>query len=263
MLRSLTCYFHVYISHHSFKKVFVVPNLFVAVEEVFQVFWDFAECAPKGDLKEDNPFPSQLVYDLNTPPSEQALAFYSRYHVEYVKLPDLKYSVKIQQELLDAMNKGEPVCCGTAKVNGVCKAQADKTIIQICQEDLDALKHGVNSWTDTLNIEPVRKDLNDWMSGFGNTGLHDDSELNLIEGDQLLTPVVVSGLAPPDLVAGADKLDGLNLGNLTTDETKLKEGITNAKRMQISGGGTKYEMTMKKIREGAYSLMRKDLVFAD
>ena len=67
--------------------------------------------------------------------------------------------------------------------------------------------------------------------------------------DELMKPVVVSGLAPPDLVDGAQKLD-VNLGNLTADEDALKRGITNAKRLQISGGGTKYEMTLQKVREG-------------
>jgi len=232
----------------------------VAVEEVFEVFWNATECAPQGDLDQDNPFPSQLVFDLNSPPSEQALAFYSRYHLEYVKLPDLKYAQGIRQELLDAMNRGEPVCCSVAKEEGVCPPGKRNGV---CSEgakieeqgDLDALNFGVISWNNNLNLEPNKDDLNNWMSGFGSEGLHGDSELKLNEDDdELLTPIVVSGLAPPDLVDGADKLDGLSIGNLATDEDTLKEGITNAKRLQISGGGTKYEMTMKKIREGVYPL---------
>ena len=56
---------------------------------------------------------------MNSPPSEQALAFYSRYHIEYVKLPDLKYSQKKQQELVDAIERKEPVCCSAEKVDGL------------------------------------------------------------------------------------------------------------------------------------------------
>jgi len=133
-----------------------VPNLFVAVEEVFEVFWDMADCAPIGDFAEDSsPFPSQLIFDVNSPPSEQALAFYSRYHVEYVKLPELKYSQKKQQELVDAMNRNEQVCCSVTKVNGVCPAgkrnavcsDDDKTEEQ---GDLDALDDGVESWVNNI-----------------------------------------------------------------------------------------------------------------
>jgi hypothetical protein len=196
---------------------------------------------------------------VNSPPSEQALAFYSRYHIEYVKLPGLKYSQKKQQELVDAMNRKEQVCCSAKKVNGLCALPAKRN--KVCdddekaeeQEDLDALNDGVNSWTNNMNIKPETDALVNWMSGsgFGSKGLHGDSELKLDEdsNDELMKPVVVSGLAPPDLVDGAQKLD-VNLGNLTADEDALKRGITNAKRLQISGGGTKYEMTLQKVREG-------------
>lgn len=237
-----------------------MPNLFVAVEEVFEVFWSMPDCAPIGDFTEDkpNPFPSQLIFDVNSPPSEQALAFYSRYHIEYVKLPDLKYSQKKQQELVDAMKRDEQVCCSVKKdKTGKCPAGKRN---KVCdddekleeQGDLDALNDGVNSWVTNMNIEPDPDALVNWMSelGFGSKGLHEDAELSLNEGSNaLMQPDVASGLAPPDLVDGAQKLN-VNLGNLTADEDALKRGIRKAKRLQISGGGTKYEMTMKKIREG-------------
>ena len=199
---------------------------------------------------------------MNSPPSEQALAFYSRYYVEYVKLPDLKDSQEKQQELVDAMNRNEPVCCSDDKVNGVCTPPAKRN--RVCddnekaeeQGDLDALDDGVTSWTNNMKIVPNTEDLVNWMSGsgFGSEGLHGDSELKLDEdsNDELMKPDVVSGLAPPDLVDGAEKLPDVDLGDLTADEDALKTGITNAKRLQISGGGTKYEMTMKKVREGVW-----------
>ena len=174
-----------------------------------------------------------------------------------------------------------------------------------------------------MNIEQTTDALVNWMSGsgFGSKGLHGDSELKLDEdsNDELTKPVVVSGLAPPDLVDGAQKLaspptdcfDNANYQNpifpgtacqslgpdclvwrpevtpgqleeifrmcpdtfnvscdytppptevtadeapppteVTADENALKRGITNAKRLQISGGGTKYEMMLQKVREG-------------
>lgn len=236
----------------------MVPNLFVAVQEVFEVFWNTTECAPIGDLAEANPFPSQLIFDVNTPPSEQSLAFYSRYHVEYIKIPEMKYAQQKQQELVDAMNRDDPVCCSVPKVNSVCPAGKRNAVCsdeakEEEQGDLDAIDDGIESWVNNMNIEPDTDSLVNWMSGFGSEGLHTDSELKFVEDNALLTPDVVTGLAPPDLVNSAEKLD-VNLGNLTSDPEALKRGVRNAKRLQISGGGTKYEITMKKIREGVLSM---------
>jgi len=241
------------------SDVFVVPNLFVAVEEVYEVFWDEAECEAAGVTDGDGTFsfPSQLVFDINSPPSEQSLAFYSRYHVEYVKIPELKYARDKQVELVIAMERKDPVCCSVPKVNSVCppdkrNAECDQNAIDEEIGDRDALIDGVQSWEDNVKKEADRGQLVNWMSEFGSEGMHGGVlALNEDNNDELMTPVVSAGLIPQDLINAAIPLPNKNLGeDFNTDVDALR----NAKRLQISGGGTKYEMTLKKVREGTTRL---------
>ena len=72
------------------SDVFLVLNLDVKFQEVFEVKWDNAAC---GVIELDTdvvpPLPTRVVFDLVAPLTKSALAFYTRYHVHYVKLPDL------------------------------------------------------------------------------------------------------------------------------------------------------------------------------
>ena len=84
-------------------------------EEVYEVFWNNTECDPirNATLEDDDktPFPSQLIFSVNSASSKPALSFYSRYHIEFVKLPDLDDAIEKQQKIVNAMNAGEAVCC--------------------------------------------------------------------------------------------------------------------------------------------------------
>lgn len=217
------------------SDVFVVPNLFVAVEEVYEVYWNNTVCGPSFLLGSTPPFPSRLVFDLNSPPSEQALAFYSRYHVETDKLPTLIKSVKNQQEHVDAIERGEKVCCNQASCTPLQKTVCTEEQKETAIGDLEALQDGISSWKFSLAIKPEKEPLAKWMSGtgFGMDGMHTDPELTLDENDP-----VSSGIAPNTLIDNAERFEDVNLGNLTEGNNvneRMKQGIKDAKRMQISG----------------------------
>merc|ERR1712038_1517943 len=74
------------------SDVFVVPNLNVMYEDVYEVDWDNARCSVKEVVDSANgnkELPVKTTFDVKPPSSESALSFYSRYHIEYVKLPEL------------------------------------------------------------------------------------------------------------------------------------------------------------------------------
>lgn len=218
------------------SDVFVVPNLFVAVEKVISVQWNNDRTVCKAIL----PFKEELVFDLNVPPSEQALAFYSRYHVEAVKIPHMLNAIEIQEKLVDDMNSGKKVCCSNPNEvpcepkNRIAACSDEEKALELGQ--LEALKKGNESWNSILNesLHPDTDPLTKWMSGFGMDGMHTETELKLDEQDSLMIPVVTSGLAPNDLIDKADIIDGAVDGSSIT-EAELNEGIKMAKRVQIVG----------------------------
>ena len=217
------------------SDVFVVPNLYVAVEKVISVQWNETSC----DML---PFNEKLVFDLNVPPSEQALAFFSRYHVEQVTLPEMESSIAIQEKVVNDMDSGKKICC--ANPNEVpCEP---KNRIAVCTNEeialekrrLGALRKGKDSWIKVLkdSIEPDTDSLSKWMSGsgFGMDDMHKDNELKLEEEDSLLTPIVSSGLAPEQLTDKAVVIKGA-VDESNISENELNEGIKTAKRLQIAG----------------------------
>ena len=70
------------------SDVFVVPNLNVMYEETYDVKWDDLVCSVIEN--EDGTLPIDIAFDIKAPTSKPAISFYSRYHVEYVKLPELR-----------------------------------------------------------------------------------------------------------------------------------------------------------------------------
>ena len=216
------------------SDVFVVPNLFVEVEEVYKVFWNNIEPFCKAAVNETenkdgetlldrnmNPFPSQLEFSVGSETSEQALAFYSRYHVEAVKIPDLESATGKQYNLLQDM-KTKPVCCSAKKENGRCppgKRNVPCKPEDIVEEEADytSLVDALESWKNNLLIKA-------------------DTEY-------------VTGITPVKLINEAKPLTGLAYTPPAQEaNTKLK----NSKRYQISGGGNTFSVSITDEIEGKF-----------
>lgn len=226
------------------SDVFVTPNLFVAVEIVQEVYWNNTEtsCAPIS------PFPEQLVFDLNSPPSEQALSFYTRAHIAGGKIPLMEESLATQAELLIAAEASENVCCPDGDpCEPEDKQACSDEQIETIRDEKEALEDGIREWNNALATEPDKQSLTHWMSGqgYGMDDMHSDNDLKLDENDA----VHGAGLAPGHLIDEAERLD-VQLGNLTSvSDEQLKEGIRTAKRLQIAGGGSIYGLKLQKVRQ--------------
>ena len=242
------------------SDVFVVPNLNVFFEDVYEVLWDNDSCkaatitlSEDEDARGDTPFPSQLLFSIEE--GEQALSFYSRYHMTFVKIPELQASFDRQEKLIGRMKANEPICCSVAKVNGLCppgksdKVCAPSDIIEE-EADRDVFKSGLKGWQEALDIETAELEDKDsivnWFDTVGSQGMHTRSETSLDEDNPLLESIVESGLAPPDLIDGAKQRDS-PYAEQTEESAKSK--LEAAQRIQIAGGGTLYEMKLKKERE--------------
>lgn len=233
-------------SHKSIlsTQVFVVPNLYVKYQEVYEVFWNATLCEParnkimEADPDDNrNPFPSEVIFSVDSPSSKQALSFYSRYHIEYVKVPELNESITKQQQTVDAMKSNEPVCCNEDEElqNSQCSSDEKTKCEEIKKEeaDLQSIKDGRDGWLVNLNLEPERDSIVNWMTGFGSEGMHGDSEMKLDEDSEveLMKPDVESGLAPPDLIDSSVQLDT----EYKKEKEKAKDEMRNSQRIQIAG----------------------------
>ena len=218
--------------NHDLRQVFVVPNLYVKFEEVYELVWNNTICEPilNQTLKDENknPFPSQLIFSVNSPTSKPALSFFSRYHIEYVKLPDLNDAVQKQQAIVQAM-EDEPVCCldeGTPCLPGRRKKFCTDEEKEEEKEDLQSIIDGRDAWADNLLLEPEGKEsLGNWMEGFGSTGMHKEEELKLGVAE------VESGLVDPDLIDSSIQL----INEYAKEDDAAKEGLATSQRIQIAG----------------------------
>ena len=254
------------------SDVFVVPNLFVEVEEVYKVFWNniepFCKAAVDETENEDgetlldrnmNPFPSQLEFSVGSETSEQALAFYSRYHVEAVKIPDLESATGKQYNLLQDM-KTKPVCCSAKKENGRCppgKRNVPCKPEDIIEEEADytSLVDALESWKNNLLIKADTEYV---------TGITPGKLINEAK------PLTGLAYTPPAIPEKPEKPRGGFLNFPSEDEineyekklqiyteavestqeanTKLK----NSKRYQISGGGNTFSVSITDEIEGKF-----------
>ena len=85
------------------SDVFVVPNLNVMYEEVYIIEWDSEACAVKTEENDDTstpPLPTTTTFNIEDPKNQPALAFFSRYHVNYVKIPELEAAIQMIHQSL-------------------------------------------------------------------------------------------------------------------------------------------------------------------
>ena len=100
------------------SDVFVVPNLNVMYEEVFIVAWDDEDCKPAlverkeyYDGSNITEFETTVLFNVQAPESQPALSFYSRYHINLVKIPELADSIAAMNATIDRVENEEIICC--------------------------------------------------------------------------------------------------------------------------------------------------------
>lgn len=195
------------------SDVFVVPNLNVMYEEAYELDWDESTCSVETD--EHDRLPVKSVFDVNDESNKPSMSFFSRYHIEYVKLPKLRQS--LQNEISNKPRWAKP------------------------NEKIKVLETGISGWEVALAVERNTKNkavtINEW---FEEVGKNDFTNIDHLK-DEMEEPWNngSSGLAPNTLKSSKlKKIPGYN--------PKGEDEKNPINRIQFSGGGNTFSMTMSK-----------------
>ena len=254
----------------------MVPNLNVFYEEVELVYWDNTQCKP-DKIPDPNDstgialiFPSTFIFNVKSSESKEALTFYSRHHIEKVKIQELSDGVSAQEALLVRVETRDSICCVPEKTNdglqykGSCLGTTNP-MVKCEQEDLvyeqkrrQTLLTSLTSWNQTLvdadqtktNAINNNKAIQGWFNdaSVGQKGMA-NKELNV--GDMSLN--LEAQLASPFLVDQAVLLDeGKKLLDVQNEEDG-REKIRKTKRIQFSGASGSYELSLDKAVASSFS----------
>ncbi len=186
------------------SDVFVVPNLNVMYKEVYIVEWDNATCSVKTEDDTKDPpdnLPFTTTFNIEDTENQPALSFFSRYHVKYVKIPELE-EAKANKE-----SQKNDCGCADGTPNKSCPYyEADGTENTItCLEmtsQLEALQRGIDAWSTTLaDSETTAKSVTssksivNWFEQVGPNMMGGDNDLAIRDHP--------SGFASPELLSKA------------------------------------------------------------
>ena len=258
----------------------MVPNLNVFYEEVELIFWDSAQCQPKKvpDPKDSNKliYPSTFIFNVKSTESKEALTFYSRHHIEKVKLVELSDGVAAQTGLIERVKNGEIICCepkqqlgidlglGLIQYKGSCLGKIDpitkKKVPMVKCEAGDELYENERSATLQTSLASWKKTLEDadqtkkgaiskdeavqgWFND-PNVGQKYMSKVELNIGNMDLS--LEAQLASNTLIQNTALLpEGKSLLDVETEE-EGRNKIRETKRIQFSGATGAYELTLDK-----------------
>ena len=253
----------------------MVPNLNVFYEEVELIFWDSAQCKPKKvpDPKDSSKlvYPSTFIFNVKSTESKEALTFYSRHHIEKVKLGELSDGVAAQTSLIERIKNGEIICCepeppkdGLTQYKGSCLGKIDpKTKKKVSMVKCEAgdelyekersatLQTSLDSWENALaNADQTKKDaiskdkaVQGWFND-PNVGQKEMAKAELNIGNMNLS--LEAQLASNTLINGTKLLpEGKSLLDVANEEDG-KDKIRETKRIQFSGATGAYELTLDK-----------------
>jgi len=172
-----------------------------------------------------------IRFDLQDESTKESLAFYSRYHIEYVQLEQLNIYLGQKQQKLQDIEAGKSVC-GT-QFTAPC-TPSDKSNMEL---EIKTLQNGLDGWNKIFDMENtmslnLSSTVKDW--GCMSSSSYDD-------GLCLTTPVIPSHLSSNAIL-------------LTTVPPSFNASdalLENINRIQFSGGGNK--MSMKLSLETAIS----------
>ena len=144
------------------SDVFVVPNLNVLFQEVIHVYWDEDECS---GLTSD-----KISFELDNPGNDPAVAFYSRWHVMYIKIPELERALNYTKSRVDSMDSGDHICCCPPKCSEEscpCEEKDKKDE----RDRLALLDEGLQGWRVALDTastgEKTKVPIMEWFDVIG------------------------------------------------------------------------------------------------
>ena len=192
-----------------------VPNLNVKYQQVRVVSWDAVACNITETCDSSGcRLPTAVVFDIKDKGSQQAVAFYSRYHIQYVKLVEMTESLKVSNQRLVDMNNQKPIC-------GILfKSPCNSRDIKDQNSRVDVLKKGLDGWNYILKQEEI-------LSAASMTADHRFSGMTPIIPESLQSNAVLLKQSP------VTKTNKLNVTN----------------RIQFSGGGNVMSMTLSSERD--------------
>lgn len=229
-----------------------MPNLFVAYREVDLVYWRNETCS--ADLNDEGDFPSSFIFNVEAPENEPALSFYSRKHIETVKMVELRSAIAAQTPIVSRVQIFDVICC----VQSVGSCLGASEVFRECnvadyeyeQSALDVLILSLASWGDAFSksdenvqdaIDRVRS-IVDWFEDaeVGQKGMNTEESVQITD--------FIGMLAPNQLIEDAKKIAGADdlLGLAPAEDGK--DNIRNTKRIQFSGSTGTYELSLDKTR---------------
>lgn len=270
------------------SDIFVVPNLNVAYEEVFILEWDFDSCRPKLEERYDSnedknitEVPTSIIVDFKSPENKPAFSFYSRYHLNLVKIPEIANSLKSMEDQLEEATSGDLICCKDKY--GSCKGEsADNlrkcgttsaditetdpaTILEndkkAIQDEIDILSGALYDWKQTLENDEKAQDAA-IKEGISISSWFDDDELDQVVTDDdldfnedLSNIDYKTALVPETLIEKAELTGNgtklFELANLTTSGEGKSE-LREVKRIQFVGDAGSLHLSLSKSAMTSY-----------
>jgi len=231
------------------SDIFVIPNLNVLYKEVSQVNWSNSTCSP--DLDDDDEFLSSFVFDLQDG-KQEALAFYSRFHIDNVKLPEILDAFNATDIAYRRVQRRDTICCGVS-ASGSCLGQRGLSFRKCNADDLDIEEHkyvtligSFIDWTSILsdadtNVNAAienKRSVVDWFDVAGKEGMltKDDKPGQPGMGGNIEIDNFEANLAPLTLIDGAEPLH----------QDQANEKVAKTNRIQFSGNSGQYTLTLNK-----------------
>ena len=233
----------------------------VAFEEVLIVDWSNETCAAKLD---GDDFPSSVIFDLESESSKPALSFYSRYHIVTTKMAEISNAIdakgrEVELVLNSTNDVGDDVCCVSGE--GYCledeprrKCTDDDWVYEMVE--FNELSSAGDAWVDILQAADATKDqaiangqeksILNWFESqkenqyFKRAGYYEEK----VDLD-----MAFSGLAPESLTDGALPLDE------NADPIQENAKLQTANRLQFSGAGGSYQLTLNRASSVEFSTM--------
>lgn len=236
----------------------------VAFEEVLIVDWSNETCSAELD---GDDFPSSVIFDLESESSKSALSFYSRYHIVTTKIPEIMNAIdakgrEVELVLDSTYEAGDNVCCVSGQ--GFCledqprrKCTEDDYVFEL--EKFDEITNAGFAWSDILEAADLTKTIaiaNDQEKSILNW-FESQEENQYIkragyDEEKVDLDMAFSGIAPESLTDGA-----VPLGDdyYYADPIEENENLQNANRLQFSGAGGSYQMTLNRASSIEFSTM--------
>lgn len=237
----------------------------VAFEEVLIVDWSSETCSAELD---GDDFPSSVIFDLESESSKPALSFYSRYHIVTTKIPEIMDAIDAKGREVGLVEdsthgSGDNVCCVSGE--GFCledqprrKCTEDDFFYE--QEKFYDISNAGYAWSDILEVADETKAIaiaNDQEKSILNW-FETQQENQYIkragyDEEKVDLDMAFSGIAPESLTDGAETLN--NDDYYDADPIEENEKLQKANRLQFSGAGGSYQMTLNRASSVEFSTM--------